>query len=142
MKKLLATAGLFAMSCAAFAADPLHNTTWRTIDDTTKKPKAIVKFTESNGVLSATIQQVLTPGEEAACKSCSGPYKNKSLRGVTVVQNLKSAGGNKYQGGKIIDPKTGKDYKLEATLKGNSLDMRGYIGISALGRTQTWQRVN
>lgn len=142
MKKIFALVGLVAVSGLSFAADPLHNTTWRTIDDTTKKPKAIVKFTENNGVLSASIQQVLTAGEENACKSCTGQYKNKSLRNVVVVRNLKNVGANKYEGGTIIDPKTDKSYKLNAELKGNMLNLRGYIGVSALGRTQTWQRVN
>lgn len=141
MKKFLIALGLFSFAGFANAADPLNGTVWKTIDDKTGKAKALVKFTEQkNGTLSATIQQVLTPGEENACSKCEGPYKNKSLKGLTIVHGLKSAGGNKYEGGSIVDPNSGKTYKLKSTLNGNQLDMHGFIGVSLLGRTQTWQR--
>lgn len=142
MKKLCVALGLFAVAALASAADPLNGTVWKTIDDKTKAAKALVKFTEQkNGTLSATIQQVLTPGEENACSKCEGQYKNKSLKGLTIVHGLKNVGQNKYDGGSIIDPNSGRTYKLKASLNGNTLDMRGFLGVSALGRTQTWQRV-
>ncbi len=142
MKKLCVALGLFAVATLASAADPLNGTVWKTIDDKTKAAKALVKFTEQkNGTLSATIHQVLTPGEENACSKCEGQYKNKSLKGLTIVHGLKNVGQNKYDGGSIIDPNSGRTYKLKASLNGNTLDMRGFLGVSALGRTQTWQRV-
>ncbi len=142
MKKLCVALGLFAVAALASAADPLNGTVWKTIDDKTKAAKALVKFTEQkNGTLSATIQQVLTPGEENACSKCEGQYKNKSLKGLTIVHGLKNVGQNKYDGGSIIDPNSGRTYKLKASLNDNTLDMRGFLGVSALGRTQTWQRV-
>ena len=53
--------GLLGLSALANAADPLNGTVWKTIDDKTNQPKAIVKFTEhSTGTLSASIQKVLT----------------------------------------------------------------------------------
>ncbi len=143
MKKIVLTLGLLASTALAYAADPLNGTLWKTIDDDTKQPKALVKFTEQkNGTLSASIQTVLAPGEENACTKCEGPYKNKSLKGVTIVQNLKNVGGNSYEGGTILDPKNGKSYKLKGELAGNKLNLRGYIGVSALGRNQTWIRAN
>ncbi len=143
MKKIVLTLGLLASTALAYAADPLNGTLWKTIDDDTKQPKALVKFTEQkNGTLSASIQTILAPGEENACTKCEGPYKNKSLKGVTIVQNLKNVGGNSYEGGTILDPKNGKSYKLKGELAGNKLNLRGYIGVSALGRNQTWIRAN
>jgi uncharacterized protein (DUF2147 family) len=139
MKKLLIALGLLSFASFASAADPLNGTVWKTIDDKTNKAKALVKFTEQkNGTLSATIQQVLTSGEENACSKCEGPYKNKSLKGLTIVHGLKNTGNNKYEGGSIVDPNSGKTYKLKSTLNGKTLEMRGFIGVSALGRTQTW----
>lgn len=143
MKKIVFALGLLGLSALANAADPLNGTVWKTIDDETKQAKAMVKFTEQkNGTLSASIVQVLTPGEENSCGKCEGPYHNKSLRGVTIVHNLKNVGGNDYDNGTILDPKNGKTYKLKGTLAGNKLNLRGYIGISALGRNQTWIRAN
>ncbi|MFT4021804.1 MAG: DUF2147 domain-containing protein [Acinetobacter sp.] len=143
MKKLLLACSLMGAFISAHAADPLNGTVWKTIDDETKQPKAIVVFNEQkNGTLSASIQKVLTPGEENACTKCEGPYKNKSLRGVTIVRGLKNIGSNQYENGTILDPKNGKTYSLKGELAGNQLKLRGYLGIAALGRNQTWVRVN
>ena len=145
MKKITIALGLLGLMTFAHAADPLNGTVWKTIDDTTKQPKAIVKFTEQkNGTLSATIQSVLTKGEENSCTKCEGPYKDKSLKGLTIVRDLKNVGGTSYENGSILDPKTGKTYKLKGSLAsgGQKLELRGYIGISALGRNQTWIRAN
>lgn len=141
-KQCLSVVALMSAAVLVHAADPLNGTVWKTIDDKSKQPKAIVKFSEQkNGTLSATIQQVLTPGEENSCVKCEGTYHNKSLKGLTIVQNLKSTGSNTYGGGTILDPKNGKTYKLKGELAGQKLNLRGYIGVSALGRNQVWQRV-
>lgn len=143
MKKITLMLGLLGLSALANATDPLNGTVWKTIDDETKQPKAIVKFTEQkNGTLSASIQSVLTPGEENACTKCEGPYHNKSLKGLTIVKGLKNTGGTSYDSGSILDPKSGKTYKLKGNLTdgGKKLELRGYIGVSALGRNQTWIR--
>ena len=143
MKKIVLALGLLSATVFANAADPLNGTVWKTIDDTTKQPKAIVKFTEQkNGTLSATIQSIVTPGEENACVKCEGPYQNKPLKGVTIVNGLKNVGGKNYDNGTIKKKKNGKTYKLKGELAGNQLKLRGYIGISALGRNQVWIRAN
>ena len=145
MKKIALALGLLGLTVLANAADPLNGTVWKTIDDKTKQPRAVVKFTEQkNGVLTASIQSILTPGEENSCTKCEGPYKNKPLKGVTIVHNLKNVGGNSYENGTILDPKSGKTYKLKGELAegGKKLKLRGYIGVSALGRNQTWIRAN
>ena len=145
MKKIALAFGLLGLSALANAADPLNGTVWKTIDDKTKQPKATVKFTEQkNGTLTASIQSILTPGEENACTKCEGPYHNKSLKGLTIVRGLKNTGGTSYDGGSILDPQTGKTYKLKRKLAdgGKKLELRGFVGVAALGRNQTWVRVN
>lgn len=145
MKKIAMVIGLLGFTALTHAADPLNDTVWKTIDDKTKQPKAVVKFTEqSNGTLTASIQSILTQGEENSCTKCEGTYKNKSLKGVTIVRNLKNTGGANYDGGSILDPKNGKSYSLKGKLAngGKTLELRGYIGIAALGRNQTWIRAN
>lgn len=145
MKKIAMILGMLSLAGLAHAADPLNGTVWKTIDDKTKQPKALVKFTEqSNGTLSASIQSILVAGEENTCAKCEGKYKNKSLRGVTIVQNLKNVGGANYDNGTIFDPKNDKSYSLKGKLAdgGKRLELRGYIGIAALGRNQTWIRAN
>ena len=145
MKKrglFLATSVL--LSSAAFA-DALNNTKWQTIDDETGKPKAIVQFSQqANGSFNGTIIKVLDPQAAKACTTCSGALKGKSLQGVTIVRDLKVVSTGKYDGGTILDPKSGKSYKMKSEFaeNGKKLTVRGYIGISALGRNQTWVRVN
>ena len=145
MKKIALAFGLLGLSALANAADPLNGTVWKTIDDKTKQPKSTVRFTEQkNGTLTASIQSILTPGEENACTKCEGPYHNKSLKGLTIVRGLKNTGGTSYDGGSILDPQTGKTYKLKGKLAdgGKKLELRGFIGVAALGRNQTWIRAN
>lgn len=145
MKKIALALGLLGLTAFANAADALNGSVWQTIDDETKQPKAIVKFTEQkDGSLTASIQKFLTPGQEEACSKCEGTYHNKSLKGLTIVRNLKNVGGTNYDNGSILDPKSGKTYKLKAELTegGKKLKLRGYIGVAALGRNQTWVRAN
>lgn len=145
MKKIALAFGLLGLTTFANAADALNGSVWQTIDDETKQPKAIVKFTEQkDGSLTASIQKYLVAGQEDACSKCEGTYHNKSLKGLTIVRNLKNVGGTNYDNGSILDPKSGKTYKLKAELieGGKKLKLRGYIGVAALGRNQTWVRAN
>ena len=141
MKKIALMLGLLGLSALANAADPLHGTEWRTIDDETKQPKSIVKFTEQkDGTLKATIQRILTKGEENACSKCEGTYHNKSLKGLTVVSGLKPDGNGKYTGGTILDPKSGKSYRSTGELSGATLTVRGHVG--PFKRSQIWSKAN
>lgn len=145
IKKTLTILGLSFASCLAFAADPLDGSKWKTIDDQTKKPLSIVQFTENaNGTLSAKIIDVLVGEEGQKCVKCEGKFHNKPLKGIQIVNGLKKTGQNSYDHGKIIDPKNGKTYSFKATLSadGKTLSGRGFVGVSALGRSQTWVRAN
>ncbi|MEY2863307.1 MAG: hypothetical protein RLY58_1014 [Pseudomonadota bacterium] len=133
-------------SCAAFAADPLAGTTWRTFDDQTGAPKVIVAFSESangNG-LSGKIIQRLAGSTISQCDQCSGTLHNRPLIGLPLIYHLKPQGSNEYADGEILDPKSGKIYRLKGKLSadGKSLELRGFIGFSLLGRTQVWKREN
>lgn len=69
--------------------------------------------------------------------------QGRRLLGVVILHNLKYENDGKYDGGHIYDPDSGKTYKAKATLKGpDTLDARGFIGISLLGKTQTWHRID
>ncbi|ENX35985.1 hypothetical protein F889_00684 [Acinetobacter colistiniresistens] len=145
MKKIALAFGLLGLTTFANAADALNGSVWQTIDDETKQPKAIVKFTEQkDGTLTASIQKYLVADQENACSKCEGTYHNKPLKGLTIVHGLKNVGGTSYDNGSIIDPKNGKTYRLKAEILegGKKLKLRGYIGVAALGRNQTWIRAN
>ncbi len=145
MKKIVLLFAILGFTGLTYANDPLNNTLWKTVDESTKQAKALVKFTEQkNGTLTATIQSVLTPGEQEVCTKCKGTYHNKSLKNLTIINNLTPVGNADYDNGTILDPSSGKTYSLKAHLaeNGKTLELRGFVGFSLLGRTQVWQRVN
>lgn len=116
---------------------------WTTIDDKTKSARSVVKISERNGQISGTILKVYKQaGDTGICKKCPGNFKNKPIKGLTFMWGLKKTGDRTWSGGQILDPKSGKIYRAKATLSkdGKTLKVRGYVGISLLGRTQTWRR--
>jgi uncharacterized protein (DUF2147 family) len=67
--------------------------------------------------------------------------KTKPVKGLVVLDGFVRSGDNKWTDGTIYDPNNGKTYSCKLQLKGNRLKVRGYIGISLLGRTTYWTRV-
>lgn len=66
----------------------------------------------------------------------------RPLMNLPLMYNFKYEGDNVWSDGKIYNPEDGKEYNCKMTLKdANTLDVRGYVGISLLGKTQTWTRV-
>lgn len=66
----------------------------------------------------------------------------KKLTGKVILHDLSYTEGNDYKGGRIYDPESGKTYSCKASRQANgNLKMRGFIGVSLLGRTTEWTRV-
>ena len=135
-------AALFAVP--AFAQDGPAVGMWKTIDDETGKPKALIRITENEGQLQGTIEKLFRgPNEDQnpKCVKCEGARKDQPMIGMTILSGLKK-NGDEYTGGEILDPNNGKVYKSKATLKdgGKKLEVRGYIGAPMFGRSQTWVR--
>ena len=69
--------------------------------------------------------------------------QKKPIIGLRVVRDLTADGDGKVSGGTIDDPENGKTYKCVITfVSDNKLDVRGYVGIPALGRTENWTRAS
>lgn len=67
--------------------------------------------------------------------------RKQPILGLEILRNFIFEDG-KWTDGKIYDPKSGKIYSCNMTMKGNDiLNMRGYVGISLIGRSETWKRV-
>lgn len=71
-------------------------------------------------------------------KNPDAKKRNQPIIGLVILKDFKDAGDNVYSDGTIYDPKNGKTYSCKMTLKGNKMDVRGYVGISLLGRSTTW----
>ncbi|HJP98512.1 MAG TPA: DUF2147 domain-containing protein [Rhodanobacteraceae bacterium] len=142
---LMALALLLATAYAATeSATPVG--TWTQVDDATGKPKSIIEISEQpDGALQGVVKQVLfsDQGTNPKCEKCEGERHNKPVVGMTIMWGVKKD-GDQWDGGQILDPNNGKIYKVKLELadNGQKLDVRGYIGMPLLGRTQTWMRRN
>ena len=114
---------------------------WRNIDDETKQSKALIRIVEQGGALVGRIERILTQQADAVCDKCTDDRKGKPVQGMTILTGLKKD-GDEWTGGEILDPNNGKVYKAKARLAdgGRKLDVRGFVGIALVGRTQTWVR--
>nr|WP_315248912.1 DUF2147 domain-containing protein [uncultured Duganella sp.] len=142
--KFLAFIAAAAIAIPAFAQTSSPAGLWKNIDDETGKPKALIRITENNGVLSGQIEKLFRDANEdqnPKCDKCEGARKDQPIIGMTILSNLKKD-GDEYNGGEILDPNNGKVYKSKAHLTdgGKKLNVRGYIGMPMLGRSQTWVR--
>jgi uncharacterized protein (DUF2147 family) len=137
--------GLMFLSAGwAWAQEASPVGVWRSIDDKTKKERSIIRITESNGELQGVVEKIFDqPGDDPAhlCKECKGERKDKPIVGMTILWGLKKDGGS-WIGGEILDPKNGRIYRAKVTpsADGRTLEVRGYIGMALIGRTQIWHR--
>jgi uncharacterized protein (DUF2147 family) len=145
MKSLIAAAVLSLVANLAMAqASPVG--LWKTIDDETKAEKSLVRVSDTGGVFSAVIEKLLDPAkQDAKCDKCSDERKDKPVMGMTILRDVKKSSSDSelWDGGDILDPNNGKVYKvrLKPVDGGKKMEVRGYIGMPMLGRTQTWIRV-
>ena len=116
---------------------------WKTIDDATGKPRSLIRISDKNGELIATVEKGLLPSDSPndVCDQCTGERKGKPLIGMVIMDGMK-AKGDVFEGGHILDPDNGETYqcKIKLDSTGNKLEVRGFIGVSLLGRSQTWLR--
>ncbi len=149
MKRSLATALLVSFAwwgmapIGARAADlqsPIG--LWKTIDDKTKMPRALVRIYLEDGRYFGRIEQSFTPGAETrVCSVCTDERKDRPIIGLVIMRNVSLRDGE-YAGGDILDPDSGSVYRCKFHLEkdGAQLVVRGFIGISLLGRSQIWTR--
>ncbi|HWW70393.1 MAG TPA: DUF2147 domain-containing protein [Duganella sp.] len=127
----------------AFAADTPVGL-WKNIDDESGKPKALIRITENEGAFQGQIEKLYRePNEDQnpKCDKCEGARKDQPIVGMVILSGLKKD-GEEFNGGEILDPKNGKVYKakMHLTDAGKKLNVRGYIGMPMLGRSQVWVR--
>lgn len=143
MSKAFLVILLAALPLCAFAQNtPVGS--WTTIDDETGKPKSVVEIYEArDGTLAGRVDEILQSdrGPNPMCDKCTGANKGKPVKGMVILWGVKQK-GNTWEGGKILDPASGKVYsvKVTPTEGGSKLEVRGFMGFSLLGRTQTWVR--
>lgn len=116
---------------------------WKTIDDRTGQPKAVVEVRDVNGDLEGRVIKLFhPPAPHPLCLKCTGALKNQPVLGMRILWGMRQD-GDEWTGGQILDPESGNIYRCTVTLEksGRVLLVRGYIGISIFGRTEQWVRV-
>ncbi len=141
MKKILTAIALGAFLLPAHAQmTPVG--TWNSIDDKTGQPKAEIRIVDNGGALSGRVEKSLQPSSEPLCTECTDDRKNQPKIGMEIIRGGKKvADKDVWEGGKILDPENGKEYRAAFTPieGGKELQVRGFIG--PFFRTQVWKRV-
>lgn len=114
---------------------------WVSVDDVSNQRKSEISLYVEGGKLYGQIARLLLEEDKGKqCVACKGDLKNKPIEGLTIIEGL-VWDGTAWTGGKILDPANGKQYSCTLTLEDDqTLKVRGYLGISLLGRTQTWYK--
>ena len=111
----------------------------------TGEGKALVKIYKCDDLYCGKIIWLKEPKYDDGTDKIdkNNPDESKKARkiiGLDIVWGFKYKGKNRCVKGKIYDPDNGKTYSCKMKLVDNELKMRGYIGISLIGRTTIWTK--
>jgi uncharacterized protein (DUF2147 family) len=143
---LIAAALLSLIGAArAFGAEPTAAGLWQAVDKESGQPNGWFLIRNHDGVYDGTIVKMfLKPGENpnVACNQCTDDRRDKPWLGLDILRGMKQDGLN-YRDGTILDPRYGRVYNANMTLTpdGQTLVVRGYLGISLFGQNQYWTRL-
>jgi uncharacterized protein (DUF2147 family) len=143
---MVAAAALLSLVAGhALGAEPTAAGLWQAIDQETGQPTGWFQIREHDGIYDGTIVKMyLKPGQSMSvvCDRCIDDRHDKPWLGLDIIRGMKRDGLH-YEDGTILDPRYGQVYSAMMNLApdGQSLIVRGYLGISLLGQNQYWTRL-
>ncbi|MBM1107552.1 DUF2147 domain-containing protein [Aurantibacter crassamenti] len=117
---------------------------WKTIDDRTGNPKAVINIYQKDGLMYGVVEKIVEPGKEnALCVKCDGDLKDKPVLGMTIIEGLKENENGVWKGDTLFDPEQAMTFRCKIWLNPDNSDelkVRGYLAF--IYRTQTWVRAD
>jgi uncharacterized protein (DUF2147 family) len=144
VSKLISTVILSLCAAASWAQDPALGQ-WHTVDDETGEIKSLVTLsvTEDGSMVGYITKVLIASDDGGLCDKCEGDMKDQPIEGMEFIWGFKKIAEGKWEDGQLLDPETGDVYSGNITITDDpsKLDVRGYVGISLFGRSQTWNKV-
>ena len=130
--------GLLLLVSLAFAAEPDIEGRWLSGDKSGWIEIRLVDGLPKGFAAGATHAE---PAPRLDSHNPDPALRSRRLLGITILDGFEYDGDDVWKGGWVYDPNTGNTYRCSITLVDrNTLKVRGFIGVSLFGRSDTWTR--